>query len=811
MSNALQFTAISGANSEDAVCYILEIDDAKILLDCGSYEDYAGEGLAQLQRVAPQVDAVLLSHPDLAHVGAYALAYSQYGLTCAAYATQATQMMGRLCMLDVVKTLAAREEFSLFDEKDVDAAFESVTALQYFQPKALPGKHSGIVITAHSAGHTIGGTIWTISNGAEVVLYALDFNHMKEGHLNRSSLMEGGLGMVNQRLMRPTLLITDSYNALYSLPTRKQRIECFLGSVGDVIKHGGNVLIPVDSAARVLEVAHILNDWWPHDKMRRDTHVLCLLSGYGRRVRSFAQSLVGWMSGGIESQMSDRDAKPFDLRYVTIVQSLEELDRRVRKDSRPRGRSRRAVVLAPLEGMSTGLSQELFLRWAGDRKNAVILPQRGPPSSLARQLYTRWWDRTQTRRTGGSNDSSADASSVVQLAPPVRLSRSTISVTVKKRVQLEGEELDNWIVQEKRRKEQEAAREALLKRKRDMLDDDDVSSASESDDDATERRIGMAAAIGDVSAVAFSEIDLETERLLSGQSFDLYVRGRGPVRGLYLENKSYCMFPFQEMNRRTDEYGEIYELEKYMVKLDTDDATLALDADKPYESDDGGKKESRPTKAVVEERRVQLNCQLSFVDIEGRADGTSVRNILALVMPKRLVIVHGSSAGTKALADYCRDPGVQVTKEIYTPRVGEILNVSSGVNVYRSRLTDTLFKQVRMASVQDSMVGFVSGRVRYAQGDQVPTLDRDGTGLQSAWHPTVLVGDPRLSALRSVLGKQGITALFDSEGSLVCNNVVAIRRGAGKHGGPDTLQVLGNPSADYYHIRAVVYSHFAAL
>ncbi|KAJ2764406.1 hypothetical protein IWQ57_005180, partial [Coemansia nantahalensis] len=626
----------------------------------------------------------------------------------------------------------------------------NVTALQYFQPKALAGKHSGIVITAHSAGHTIGGTIWTISNGAEVVLYALDFNHMKEGHLNRSSLMEGGLGMVNQRLMRPTLLITDSYNALYSLPTRKQRIECFLGSIGEVLKRGGNVLVPVDSAARVLEIAHILNDWWPRDKKRRDTHALCLLSGYGRRVRSFAQSLVGWMSGGIESQMTDRDAKPFNLRFVSIVQSLEELDREVGRDSRGRARSRRAVVLAPLEGMSTGFSQELFLRWASDKKSAVILPQRGPPSSLARQLYSRWSDRTQPRQpsSAGDDGSGAAAASMVKLGPPIRLPRSVVPVVVKRRVPLEGAELEEWIEQDRRRREQEAAREAILKRKRDMLDDDEVSSASESDDDGAERRIDMAAAIGDVDTAAFSEIDLETERLLSGQSFDLYIKGRGPVRGLHFVNKSYCMFPFQEMNRRTDDYGEIYELEKYMVAADADDTALALDADKPYDSDgDGGggsKQDTRPTKAVVEERRVQLNCQLSFVDIEGRADGTSMRNILALVMPKRLVIVHGSSAGTKALADYCRDPAVQVTKEIYTPRVGEILNVSAGVNVYRSRVTDALFKQARMASVHDSAVGFVSGRVRYAPGEQMPTLDRDGSGLQCAWQPPVMVGDPRL-------------------------------------------------------------------
>ncbi|KAJ2292625.1 hypothetical protein IWW55_005812, partial [Coemansia sp. RSA 2706] len=60
MASTLQFTAISGAHGEDAVCYLLEIDEAKILLDCGSFADYAGDGLARLQRIARQVDAVLL-------------------------------------------------------------------------------------------------------------------------------------------------------------------------------------------------------------------------------------------------------------------------------------------------------------------------------------------------------------------------------------------------------------------------------------------------------------------------------------------------------------------------------------------------------------------------------------------------------------------------------------------------------------------------------------------------------------------------------------------------------------------------------
>ncbi|KAJ2552475.1 hypothetical protein EV175_003294 [Coemansia sp. RSA 1933] len=800
MSGSLQFTAISGANNEDAVCYLLEVDNAKILLDCGSYENFSDASLEQLQRVARQVDAVLLSHPDMAHLGAYPLAFSRYGLTCPAYATQAVHMMGRMCVRDAVMSLKAREEFSLFDEKDVDKAFENITPLQYFQPKALQGENSNIIVTAHSAGHTIGGTIWTISNDTETVLYAMDYNHMKEEHLSRSSLMEGNKGMINPKLLRPTLLITDSYNALYKLPTRKKRVECFLNSVAAGIKRGGNVLIPVDSAARVLELAYILNEWWHRNRSMRDTHSLFFLSRCGRKTKSFAQSLIGWMAASIEEQLLDKDSKPFDLRHVTIVQSIEELDRKLGSGSRQRSRKRKAIVMATTEGMELGFSQELFLRWASDKRNMVVLPQRGAPSSLSRELFTRWHDRTQRSVKPGT---------AMKLGPPIRLSGPELNVTVKKLLPLEGKELDDWMVHDRQRKEQEAAREAILKRKRDMIDSDEMNSDEDSDSD-NQRGISITANVREMEAEAISEIDLETERLLSGQTFDLYVKGRGRVRGLHFL-KSYCMFPFQEKIRRVDEYGEIYDPEEYIVKADNDDATLLLDIDKPYDSDSETEEETRPTKSFREQRRVQINCQVAFVDMEGRTDGTSSSNIIIQLMPKRVVIVHGSHASTQALASLCYDSQASINKDVYTPGVGETLNVSSGINIYKIKLTDALFKQTRLLGVQENMLGFISGRIQYAQNDEVPVLDINSTELESGWQPPTMVGDSKLSTLRAVLNSRGLSTYFDSEGTLVCNNSIAIKLAANKHRKAEGLQIRGNLSPDYYMVRSIVYGHFATI
>lgn len=50
MTSYIKFTPISGARNEDPLCYLLELDDAKILLDCGWNDKTQPEFLAQVKR-----------------------------------------------------------------------------------------------------------------------------------------------------------------------------------------------------------------------------------------------------------------------------------------------------------------------------------------------------------------------------------------------------------------------------------------------------------------------------------------------------------------------------------------------------------------------------------------------------------------------------------------------------------------------------------------------------------------------------------------------------------------------------------------
>lgn len=179
-------------------------------------------------RHAPSVDAVLLSQPDLAHLGALPYARAHLGLDCPVYATRPVIQMGQMFLYDSHQARYAAEDFDVFTLDQVDDAFDSITPLKFSQSVQLPSGMSrkrvpwrallvivaslhvplarfgvaiGIKITPFAAGGMIGGSIWRISKDNEDILYAVDYNNKKERHLD---------GTVLENLTRPTLMITGA-------------------------------------------------------------------------------------------------------------------------------------------------------------------------------------------------------------------------------------------------------------------------------------------------------------------------------------------------------------------------------------------------------------------------------------------------------------------------------------------------------------------------------------------------------------------------------------------------------------------------
>lgn len=87
--------------------------------------------------------------------------------------------MGLMFMYDAYQARHSQEDFDVFSIDDVDgmlnpchslithntAAFSAITPVKFSQVIYLTGKGKGITVSALSAGHLIGGSVWRIEKG----------------------------------------------------------------------------------------------------------------------------------------------------------------------------------------------------------------------------------------------------------------------------------------------------------------------------------------------------------------------------------------------------------------------------------------------------------------------------------------------------------------------------------------------------------------------------------------------------------------------------------------------------------------------
>ena len=250
------------ADEEGVACYLLDIGGRTLLLDCGWDERFDTDALLHVADALPRVDAVLLTHGSLAHVGGLPYAVATLGLRAPIYATLPVCKMAQMQLYDAYASARAADPgFDTFDLDAVDAVTAALCEMKYAQPLRLTGRASGITIVPQPAGHTIGGCLWRITVEAEDILYVPAYNHQKERHLPAGSLE---LFIAEQR--RPSLLIVSARNASLVQDVRRERLaqQCIrLGKAA--IARGGDVLVPSDAAGRVIELLCILDHAWRAD------------------------------------------------------------------------------------------------------------------------------------------------------------------------------------------------------------------------------------------------------------------------------------------------------------------------------------------------------------------------------------------------------------------------------------------------------------------------------------------------------------------------------------------------------------------
>ncbi|KAF7985231.1 hypothetical protein HWV62_7878 [Athelia sp. TMB] len=542
----ITFTPLSGAarsSRTTPLAYILQVDDVRILLDCGSPDwspedsssssiksediqatSYHWEEYCQrLREYAPTIDLVLLSHGDLSHCGLYAFANARWGLKAPTYTTLPVQAMGRIATTEDVEGLRDQEDVgdpveqkengedgeAIDDEgpengehkmekpsrsgkcvaslTEVHDAFDSVNTLRYSQPTHLQGKCQGLTITPFNAGHTLGGTIWKIrSPSAGTILYAVDMNHMKERHLDGTVLMHKAAGGVFEPLARPDLLITDADRAAVVTSKRKDRESSLIDTITTTLGSRSSVLVPCDSSTRLLELLVLLDQHWTYQRLR---FPIVLLSRTGEEMLAFVRSMMEWLGGTVSKEDVGEEGT-----------GGRQQNKRKRDDANDEDAlGAFALRFNHLEIVMT--PQALLQRYSSKEPKLILAVPVSLSHGPSRSIFTEFaaipdnvlllTSRSEEGTLGRNlfnrwNNSQREESKwdKGKIGSNVMLDGS-LKLTMKSKVPLQGAELEAFQEKERAVKDKKAAHQAEMARNQRMLeaDEDDSDSDSDSDDE----------------------------------------------------------------------------------------------------------------------------------------------------------------------------------------------------------------------------------------------------------------------------------------------------------------------------------------
>ncbi|TDL29537.1 cleavage and polyadenylation specificity factor subunit [Rickenella mellea] len=893
----ITFTPLSGGAASPRttpLAYLLQVDDVRILLDCGSPDwcpevspDFPSHGATwepyctSLKSIAPTIDLVLFTHGDLSHTGLYAYAFSRWGLRCPAYATLPVQAMARIASLEEVVGIRAQEEVEdktedsdatgqpdsltvhgrcIATAKEVHGAFDTVNTLRYSQPTHLQGKCQGLTITAFNAGHTLGGSMWKIrSPSAGTILYAVDINHTRERHLDGTVLVRGSSG-VFEPLARPDLFITDAERVMNVSCRRKDRDAQLIDTVTSTLSSRHSVLMPCDSSTRLLELLVLLDQHWNYSRLK---YPICLISRTGKELLATVRSMMEWLGGTISKEdlgdegggsRNGHKRKRDDDNDEDALGALSLRFRHLEFFSSPQALLHTysskdpKLILAVPNSLSHGPSRILFSEFASVPDNAIILTSRSEDGTLGRALFDMW--NNQQRE-----DDKWDKG---KLGRNVMMDR-VVTLKMHSKIPLQGVELDAYLEKERIAQAKEVAQQAALARTQRMLEADEDVSDSDSDNSDDEDAVESALAMGnaDTHASAFSEPgvgqgrrrareigdvmdwNLETDDggIRQLVSFDIYLKGNVSKPTSFFKTtgpqiQRFRTFPYVERRRRVDAYGEILDVGMWLRKGKAFEEEAESDETREARRRKAAEEEAKkaplepPSKFIELDIEVQLACRLLFVDLEGLNDGRAVKSIVPQVNPRKMIIVHASSEAARVVTDACNTIRA-MTKDIYSPSVGDATQIGQHTNSFSISLGDALLSSTKMSRFEDNEVGYVVGCVTSHESSTIPVLEPIsasspaaetsiseyvtpptlGSRIASKLPQSTLIGELKLTALKSRLATVGIQAEFAGEGVLVCGGrpnsdtpLVAVKKT-----GKGRVDIEGPVSDLYYTVRKEVY------
>ncbi len=357
-----KLTCFGGAGSATGANFFLELENARILVDCGMEQGLNAfkHNNRQFPYEPSSMEYLFVTHAHIDHVGLIPKLVKA-GFKGEIYSTPETKALGELLMLDASK-IGIHDDAVLYTPDDVAASLKLWHTLPYHTPKAF----DGFSVELFDAGHVLGSSLikFTFPSG-KTMLFTGDIGNSPSPLLKDVEKVSG-----------LDYLLTESVYGDRQHEDRENRDAKFLEIAKAAIARGGTLLIPAFSLERTQMLLEKLDNLLesktlPSVPVYLDSPLAIRLTGIYEKVRHL-------YNARIEGELGRGDD----------IFSFKELKETLRgADSHQIDRTNGPKIIIAGSGMSTAgriLGHEA--RYLPDTQSTLLLTGYQAIGTLGRQL-----------------------------------------------------------------------------------------------------------------------------------------------------------------------------------------------------------------------------------------------------------------------------------------------------------------------------------------------------------------------------------------------------------------------------------------
>ncbi len=318
----MNITFLGAAGGVTGSKHLLEINDYRVLLDCGFFQGRRAETY-QANAVLPDelkaTDAVILSHAHADHCCSLPLLVKE-GYNRKIYATPATSAIARLIMLDAAKIQAGdyehlkRNGFTkilkpIYEEQDVENTSDLFEDVSYHSEEKIGPQ---ISFKFYDAGHILGSAVTLIKTPAKNIIYTGDLGNLYLPILPDPEVVDE----------EAEVMIIECTYGDKDHPPVADAYESIKKIIRQAIEKKSRIIVPAFALGRTQELIYILHKLYKDGEIPAiPVYIDSPLSNsitevFEKYTRDF--DLESW-----QDFLMDGDS-PFSAKHLNYIQSADE-------------------------------------------------------------------------------------------------------------------------------------------------------------------------------------------------------------------------------------------------------------------------------------------------------------------------------------------------------------------------------------------------------------------------------------------------------------------------------------------------------